>query len=96
MRTLVTSPTTADPRPTPGAPGAVPSRRDTLFDSLRGLLLVTMAINHIPSDLHPLTDGALGFVSSAEGFVFLSGLVPLLFVVTGIIGLIRRGASSKS
>jgi hypothetical protein len=75
MRTRETSPTTADPRPTPGAPGAVPSRRDTRLDSLRGLLLVTMAINHIPSDLHPLTDGALGFVSSAEGFVFLSGLV---------------------
>jgi hypothetical protein len=75
MRSLKTSPTTADPRPTPGAPGAVPARRDTRFDSLRGLLLVTMAINHIPSDLHPLTDGALGFVSSAEGFVFLSGLV---------------------
>jgi hypothetical protein len=75
MRTLETSPTTADPRPTLGAPGAVPARRDTRFDSLRGLLLVTMALNHIPSDLHPLTDGALGFVSSAEGFVFLSGLV---------------------
>ena len=75
MRTRETSPTTDDPRPIPGAPGAVPSRRDPRLDSLRGLLLVTMAINHIPSDLHPLTDGALGFVSSAEGFVFLSGLV---------------------
>jgi hypothetical protein len=53
----------------------MPARRDTRLDSLRGLLLVTMAINHIPSDLHPITDGALGFVSSAEGFVFLSGLV---------------------
>ena len=62
-------------RATPSAPGAVSSRRDTRLDSLRGLLLVTMAINHIPSDLHPITDGALGFVSSAEGFVFLSGLV---------------------
>jgi len=60
---------------TPSASSAVPSRRDTRLDSLRGLLLVTMAVNHIPSDLHPITDGALGFVSSAEGFVFLSGLV---------------------
>ena len=53
----------------------MPGRRDPRLDALRGLLLVTMAINHIPSDLHPITDGGLGFVSSAEGFVFLSGLV---------------------
>lgn len=34
-----------------------------------------MAINHIGSDLSIVLDQPLGFVSAAEGFVFLSGLV---------------------
>lgn len=49
--------------------------RDARFDSLRGLLVVCMALNHIASPLRLVTDQALGFVSSAEGFVFMSGLV---------------------
>lgn len=49
--------------------------RDLRLDSLRGLLVVFMALNHIESPLRLVTDQALGFVSSAEGFVFLSGLV---------------------
>ncbi|MBX3735725.1 MAG: OpgC domain-containing protein [Candidatus Didemnitutus sp.] len=56
----------------PVTPGHV---RDRRFDSLRGLLVVLMATNHIASDLRGATDQALGFVSSAEGFVFMSGLV---------------------
>ncbi|MBI5422714.1 MAG: OpgC domain-containing protein [Opitutae bacterium] len=48
--------------------------RDHRFDSLRGLLIVLMATNHIESDLHVATDQALGFVGPVEGFVFLSGL----------------------
>ena len=51
------------------------SRRDVRFDSLRGLLLILMAINHVPSDWHGLTDRSLGLFSAAEGFVFLSGLL---------------------
>ena len=34
-----------------------------------------MGINHIQSDLRIVTDHALGFVSAAEGFVFLAGLM---------------------
>lgn len=34
-----------------------------------------MAMNHIESDVRLVTDQVLGFVSSAEGFIFLSGLV---------------------
>jgi len=34
-----------------------------------------MAVNHVPSELHPWTDHSLGFFSSAEGFFFLSGLL---------------------
>jgi hypothetical protein len=55
--------------------GKQPSRRLEYLDSLRGLLLVLMAVNHIPSPLHAVTDHPLGFMSAAEGFVFLSGLM---------------------
>ncbi len=49
--------------------------RDLRFDSLRGLMLVTMTINHLPSSVRAVTDESLGIFSSAEGFVFLSGLL---------------------
>jgi len=55
--------------------GAPPSGRLEYLDTLRGLLLVIMAVNHIPSPLHAVTDHPLGFMSAAEGFVFLSGLM---------------------
>jgi len=51
--------------------------RDPRVDTLRGLFLVVMMIDHLP--FHPLrrfSSQSLGFVSSAEGFVFVSGLVP--------------------
>lgn len=50
------------------------SRRVEL-DALRGLLLVIMAINHLPTRLRAYTDQPFGFVSAAEGFVFLSAFV---------------------
>jgi len=49
--------------------------REVRIDALRGLFLVLMAVNHVPSELHPWTDHSLGFFSSAEGFFFLSGLL---------------------
>lgn len=49
--------------------------RDLRFDTLRGLLVLFMAINHIESDARIFTSQSLGFVSSAEGFVFISGLI---------------------
>jgi hypothetical protein len=49
--------------------------RDLRFDSLRGLMLVCMMVNHLPSALRILTDQSLGLFSAAEGFVFLSGLL---------------------
>lgn len=60
--------------PTSTTPSA-PTARLAHIDTLRGLLLVLMAINHTPSTLHVFTDHPLGFVSAAEGFVFLSGLM---------------------
>jgi len=49
--------------------------RDSRFDSLRGLMLVCMTVNHLPSALRVLTDQSVGIFSAAEGFVFLSGLL---------------------
>jgi hypothetical protein len=45
------------------------------LDTLRGLLLVVMAINHVPNELQRITDHPFGFMSAAEGFVFMSGLM---------------------
>lgn len=61
----------------PSASGAAGhgSKRDLRFDTVRGGLLVVMALNHIDSDFRVLLDQPLGFVTSAEGFVFLSGVV---------------------
>ncbi|MGH7997221.1 MAG: OpgC domain-containing protein, partial [Opitutaceae bacterium] len=57
---------------------AVPSAkppRDLRFDSLRGLMLIMMTVNHLPSGLRFLTDKPCGIFSAAEGFVFLSGIM---------------------
>ncbi|HVW20664.1 MAG TPA: OpgC domain-containing protein [Opitutaceae bacterium] len=56
-------------------PNLGPSGRDLRFDSFRGLMLVSMTINHLPSAARLFTDEPLGIFSSAEGFVFLSGLL---------------------
>jgi hypothetical protein len=50
-------------------------KRDLRFDSLRGLLIICMTANHLPTRLRVLTDESLGLFSAAEGFVFLSGLM---------------------
>ena len=51
-------------------------QRSFLIDFLRGFCLVLMTIDHLPHDpLERLAWQPLGFVSAAEGFVFLSGLV---------------------
>jgi hypothetical protein len=42
------------------------------LDILRGLLICLMVVDHTPNPLRELTDQPLGFVSAAEGFVFLS------------------------
>src|ERR1039458_6025962 len=50
--------------------------RDPRIDTLRGLFLVVMMVDHLPQ--HPLlhfTVQSFGFVSAAEGFVFVSGFV---------------------
>ncbi len=55
------------------APSA-PARRNEL-DILRGALLVQMAVTHLPTRLSEYTSQPFGFLSSAEGFVFLSAFL---------------------
>jgi hypothetical protein len=51
------------------------------LDALRGLFLVWMTLTHLPTRLSDLVNQPFGFVSSAEGFVFLSGmLVATLYI----------------
>jgi hypothetical protein len=52
-----------------------PTPRDLRFDTLRGLFLVCMTVNHLPTEIRWATDQSLGLFSAAEGFVFLSGLL---------------------
>jgi hypothetical protein len=56
-------------------PEAVPGKRDLRLDSLRGLFLVCMTVNHLPTELRRVTDQPFGPFTAAEGFVFLSGLL---------------------
>jgi hypothetical protein len=51
------------------------SRRRPELDALRGLFLVWMTLTHLPTHLSDYFNQPLGFVSSAEGFVFLSALL---------------------
>src|ERR1700749_3173367 len=51
------------------------------LDALRGLFLVWMTLTHLPTRLSELVNQPFGFVSSAEGFVFLSAmLVSTLYI----------------
>ena len=60
-------------------------QRNIGIDTLRGLLLVWMTFNHLEGPLSAYTFEALGFISSIEGFVFISGIVAGM--VYGRIGL---------
>jgi hypothetical protein len=44
------------------------------LDAVRGLMLVWMALTHLPTILPTYTNQPLGFVSASEGFIFLSAL----------------------
>jgi len=48
--------------------------RDVRIDTLRGMMLVVMTINHVSLFSLPVYE-ALGFFSAAQGFIFLSGIV---------------------
>jgi hypothetical protein len=51
------------------------------LDALRGLFLVWMTLTHLPTRMSDFVNQPFGFVSSAEGFVFLSAmLVATLYI----------------
>ncbi|HTZ58544.1 MAG TPA: OpgC domain-containing protein [Acidobacteriaceae bacterium] len=51
------------------------------LDALRGLFLVWMTLTHLPTRMSEIVNQPFGFVSSAEGFVFLSAmLVATLYI----------------
>src|SRR5437870_1965325 len=56
---------------------AEPGRRDLRLDLLRGYCVVAMTVDHLdaPTWLYVMTGGNRFFVSAAEGFLFISGLV---------------------
>jgi hypothetical protein len=57
------------------------TQRRPELDALRGLFLVWMTATHLPTRLSDLVNQPFGFVSSAEGFVFLSAmLVATLYI----------------
>lgn len=62
------------PAALPPSASSLPAR-DLRFDTVRGVLLLVMAINHVGSDLSRVLDQPFGFVSAAEGFVFLAGIL---------------------
>ena len=45
------------------------------LDLLRGLMLVLIAINHSPFWIRIYTEEFVGYVSAAEGFVFVSAFL---------------------
>ncbi|HMM45893.1 MAG TPA: OpgC domain-containing protein [Candidatus Macondimonas sp.] len=60
----------------------MPLQRNSGLDLLRGLLLLMMAMVHLPTSWSERIGQPLGFVSAAEGFVFLSAfLVGNIFLV---------------
>jgi hypothetical protein len=52
---------------------AMPRRPE--LDALRGLFLVWMTLTHLPTRMSDLVNTPFGFVSSADGFVFLSAML---------------------
>ncbi len=95
---LVVSSTTREGRdalPRAGQLEVPGSRRLPELDALRGLMLMMMTLAHLPTQAQVVTNQQLGFVSEAEGFVFLSAfLTGRIFghiaQESGLLAVIRR------
>ena len=63
------------------ASGGAKLKRQPELDALRGLFLVWMTLTHLPTQFSDLVNQPFGFISSAEGFVFVSAfLVGRLYI----------------
>src|SRR5712671_2170714 len=56
-------------------PKARGPQRQPELDAIRGLMLVLMTLAHLPTQAQVVTNQQLGFVSEAEGFIFLSAFL---------------------
>jgi hypothetical protein len=56
-------------------PPAKPRGRLIELDILRGFLLVWMTFTHLPTKANLISNQTFGFVSGAEGFIFLAGFM---------------------
>jgi hypothetical protein len=64
-----------DPPPNTAPLKARGAQRQPELDALRGLMLMLMTLAHLPTHAQVLTNQQLGFVTEAEGFVFLSAFL---------------------
>lgn len=72
MSALIAS-TETQTQPIP--PKAPSGKRLIELDVLRGFLLVWMALTHLPTHASVFSNQTFGFVSAAEGFIFLAGFM---------------------
>jgi hypothetical protein len=74
-----TAATTSEPPPAAHAEAsaapAKSSRRIVELDVLRGFLLLWMAFTHLPTKASIISNQTFGFVSGAEGFIFLAAFM---------------------
>jgi hypothetical protein len=49
-------------------------KRELEIDAARGLMLVWMTLTHLPTAITPWVNQPFGYISSSEGFIFLSAL----------------------
>lgn len=74
--------------------------RRTEIDTLRGILLFVMALTHLPTRFSRYADQPLGFVSTAEGFIFLSAFLAARgyshLLKNGQVAEIRRRARARA
>lgn len=52
----------------------MPGQRRTELDAARGLMLVWMALTHLPTAASIVSSEPIGYATAAQGFIFLSGL----------------------
>src|ERR1700730_6304211 len=75
LATPVSAEQDPDPLPSTTQLTARGSQRRPELVALRGLMLTLMTLAHLPTQAQVITNQQLGFVSEAEGFVFLSAFL---------------------
>lgn len=69
-------------------------KRQAGLDALRGLFLILMTLTHLPTAVSRWSSQPFGFLSNAEGFVFLSAfLVGLIYATRARLAPIRTAAT---